>query len=66
MSSPIEARMEEAEQQCRFERAKRIEFAALVAQFVQRAVPLVRDAGISLDPDDLGRPLAKPSPKEPG
>ncbi len=66
MTDPTEARIAEAEDQCRFERAKRIELAALVAQFVQRAVPLVNDSGISLDPDDLGRPLAKPSPKEPG
>lgn len=60
--SPLEERLQEAEMQCRFERAKRIELATLIGQFVQRAVPLVNDAGLSLDPREFERPLAKPSP----
>ncbi len=60
---PILTRAQEAEDQCRFERAKRIELAALVGQFIQRACPLVNDAGLSLDPAELTKPLAKPSPK---
>jgi hypothetical protein len=59
--SPLEARLAEAEDQCRFERAKRVELAALVAGFIQRVVPLINDAGLSLDPRELER-VVKPSP----
>lgn len=58
----LRSRVNEVEDQCRLERAKRIEFAALVGQFIERAVPLVNDTGISLDPAELARPLAKPTP----
>lgn len=62
----LRSRVEEAEDQCRLERAKRIEFAALVGQFIERAVPLVRDTGISLDVPATPReipPWAKPTPE---
>ncbi len=60
MIPPLEARLQEAEDQCRFERTKRVELAALVGQFVQRAVPLINDAGLYIDPKEFER-VVKPS-----
>lgn len=62
MIDPTEARLHEAETQCRFERARRIELAALIGQFIERATPLVNDAGLYLDPREFERPLSKPLP----
>jgi hypothetical protein len=55
VSTPLEARLEEAEQQCLHERRKRIELAALIGQFIERATPLVNEAGLYLNPSEFER-----------
>ena len=65
MTDALRSRAEEAEAQAHFENAKRVELASLLAHHIRQTLPLLLDAGVTVDVQEASAvPLAKPTPKD--
>lgn len=65
MSDALQARVSEAEAQAHFEHAKRVELASLLAYHIRQTLPLLLDAGVTVDVQEASAvPLAKPTPRD--